>query len=334
MCQNRLKESLRVGQTPISAIKMRPIKILFFCSSRLALPALQELAFFNLVAAVIIPGHCDEMIENTRFILTDTDIPVLSVDKSSYIKQVKEIIENYHPTLGLIITFSYLIPSSVYHLLPDGFYNVHPGPLPAYRGADPVFQQIKNREKQAGVTIHKLAEGFDNGPVVIKEMIRLELTDTYGMLTTKLAQVAARLTMVLFKLISYEVSVPSKTQDESKAIYYKRQQAKDVSINWELMDADNVIALINACNPWNKGASTKINNKIIRFLEAVQLTGEVADNNVLPGTIIAFDDKGMIVSTIYNQLIRVCIIHADEGFLNAKRLNEIGVLTGNRFENI
>ena len=287
-----------------------------------------------MLAAVIIPRHCDEMIEATQYILSGKEIPVIVVDKTSYVNEVKQSIERYDVTTGLIITFSFRIPSSVYSLTPKGFYNVHPGPLPQYRGSDPIFQQIKNKEKQAGVTMHKLSDQFDAGPIVMKEMIRLEVTDTYGILTTRLSQVAARLSMVLVKLISFDIAIPSKAQDELKAVYYKRQAAGDVTINWQLMDSDSIIALINACNPWNKGASTKIHNKIIRFLEAEYVTGSISDINKTPGTIISFDDKGMIVSTLNNRLIRVRIIYVDEGFVSAMRLVELGVKVDDGFEAI
>lgn len=334
MCRSHSKVFLQVGQTPISAIKMRPVKILFLCSNRLALPALQELAFFNLLAAVIVPRHCDEMLANVQSILNLTEVPLLVIDKFSYVDQITESFEKYKATVGLIITFAYIIPPSVYILAQDGFYNVHPGPLPSYRGADPVFQQIKNKERQAGVTVHKLAEKFDNGPVIIKEMIRLESTDTHGMLTTKLAHIAARLTMVLVKLIGFDIAVPSKDQDESKAMYYKRQNAKDVIINWDLMDSNVIIALINACNPWNKGASTKINNRIIRFLEADEIPEIRSEDDSKPGNVIAIDDSGLIVSTLHHKAIRVRVFHTDEGFLSGRRIAELGVVPGNRFEAI
>jgi methionyl-tRNA formyltransferase len=231
------------------------------------------------------------------------------------------------------MTFPYKIPSSVYNLPAKGFYNFHPGPLPQYRGTDPIFQQLIHKEKQAGVTVHKLDEGFDTGPLVMSEMLKIDPLDTYGMLTTKLAYLAAKLTGTLIKLLSLELAITSRPQDESKARYFKRQRAAAIMINWQTMDADSVIALIKACNPWNKGAVAKINNQVIRLLDAEKLPENLFLNKE-PGFILAIEEKGITVSTLHEGAILVRIIYAAEGFLPAHYLGRLGVAPGSRFEAI
>jgi methionyl-tRNA formyltransferase len=313
---------------------MSEIRIILLCGSRFAIPALQELAFFKQLSVIAIPRHCTEMIERVKVSLTGMNVPVIEIDKETLEKQLKDAIEKYKITTGLVMSFSYSIPASVFILPPNGFFNVHPGPLPRYRGADPVFQQIKNKERKAGVTIHKLDEGFDTGPVVINEMIAIDPADTYGILTSKLSITAGRVVRTLCKLLGFDLAVPSRPQDESKATYFKKQSAKDVIIDWMTMDADSVIALINACNPWNKGALTKINQKIIRLLEAEKLAGYELPENTMAGTVIAIDEKGMIVSANGHEAIRVFTVYIDEGFFRASLLNKLGIIPGNRFEMI
>lgn len=295
------------------------------------MPALREFAFFKILASVAIPRYCDEMIETVDVVLTGMDIPVIELDKETFAEQIREAIEENEVNLGLVMTFPYKIPSSVYNLPSKGFYNIHPGPLPQYRGPDPVFYQLKNKEKQAGVTVHKLEEGFDTGPLVMIEMLKIDPLDTYGLLTTKLAYLAAKLTGTLIKLISFEFAIASRPQDETKARYFKRQQAAEIVINWQTMDADSVIALIKACNPWNKGAVAKINNQVIRLLDAEKLPGNSSLNKE-PGYILAMDENGITVSTIHNGAILVRILYAEEGFLPAHYLGSLGVVSGSRFE--
>lgn len=310
---------------------MSNIKIILLCSTKFALPALRELAFSNMLAAVAIPRHCDEMIENVDVVLTGTGIPVVELDKETFADRLREAIEENEINLGLVMTFPYKIPSSVYNLPVKGFYNFQPGPLPQYRGSDPVFQQLKNKEKHAGVTVHQLDEGINTGPLVMNEMLKIDPSDTYGMLTTKLSDLAAKLTGILIKLVSFEVSVSSRPQDETKAKYFKRQQAEDIIINWQTMDADSIIALINACNPWNKGAVTKINNQVIRLLDAEKLPVNSFPQKE-PGYILAIEENGITISTIHNEAIIVRIIYTDKGFLRAYRLGQSDVATGHRFE--
>lgn len=203
---------------------MNDIKIILLCSTRFALPALRELAFFKLLAAVAIPRHCDEWIENVDAVLINTGIPVIELDKETFADRLREAIEENEINIGLVMTFPYKIPSSIYELPAKGFYNVHPGPLPQYRGADPVFQQLKNKEKLAGVTVHRLDEDINTGPVVMSEMLKIESSDTYDLLTTRLSNLAAKLTGILIKLVSFNIHVPSRPQDETKARYFKKTE--------------------------------------------------------------------------------------------------------------
>ena len=312
---------------------MSNIRILLLCSNRFALQTMQELAYFKQLVAIAIPEHCDEWIENAHAALMGMEVPILVLKKDTYIIQLTEAFETYDATIGLMITFSYKIPASVYSIPAKGFYNLHPGPLPAYRGPDPVFYQIKNREKLAGVAVHVVDEKFDNGAIVLREMIRLLPTDTYGLLSLKLSVVGTKLIHNLVKLLSYDLPLPLKPQDNNKASYHKKQLAKDVSINWERMEATEIVALINACNPWNKGASTRLGNRIMRFLEASAI-----DTAIYPatraGTIVAFNNADLAIACINNTGILVTIISTDEGVFNAARLKETGVIQGHYFESI
>jgi methionyl-tRNA formyltransferase len=312
---------------------MNEIKVILLCSSRFAIPTLRQLFFFNQLGVVAIPAHCEEMIEQTREVLKGSPIPIIVLNKAGFAEQLTTAIEEYGINTGLILTFSYIIPPSVYQSPSLGFFNVHPALLPAYRGADPVFQQIKNRERNTGVTIHKVEEAPDTGAIVIQEMIPLESDDTYGMLTEKLSQLSAKLVSVVIKLAGYGFSVPAKLQDESKASYFKRQGASDISIDWDVMDAGSIIALINACNPWNKGAVTRINNKIIRLLEAEE-TEHSEDMQVPGGVILSIDEDGMVISSTGGEAIKVGIVFMDEGFFNSSRLKQFGMITGMQFEKV
>ncbi len=304
-------------------------RVIVVCNHRFALPALQQLVFFKQLVAVAIPAECKEMIEHTKTILTGASVPIVVLPPKTWIRKVTEAINIHAVDTGLVLSFNYKIPSSVYQLPVNGFYNVHPGLLPAYRGPDPVFQQIRNKEKNAGVTIQKMDDDFNTGPVVVSEQIKLEPDYTHGILSEKLSYTAAKLTGTLLKLLSFDIAIPSRPQDEAKARYYQQQKDTDVSINWQVMDAATIIALINAGNPWNKGAITKLNNKIIRVMEATCIEDPLFVQ--LPGTIIAIDERGLVVAALNNQAVCVQVIYIDEGFLLAKRLKQFGVLPGAKF---
>jgi methionyl-tRNA formyltransferase len=305
-------------------------RIILLCGGRFALPAIQQLSFFKQLAVVAVTDTDKEMVNTTKMILTGTGVPVIVVSKKTFVNKVSEAIKIHTVNTGLMLSFPYKLPAVLYQMPVKGFYNVHPGLLPAYRGPDPVFQQIRNKEKYAGVTIHKVDDDFNTGPVVVFEKIKLTSGDTYGLLYQKLAYAATKLTGTLLKLLSFDTTIPCRPQDLSKARYYQKQEDRDVSINWQGMDAATIVALINACNPWNKGAITLLNNKPIHLLEATLI--ESTGATVLPGTILSIDDRGLIVAALNNQAVSAAILFIDEGFLLAKRLTALGILAGERFD--
>lgn len=333
MLSSQQKALVQAGQILISVINMtttNDTRVALLCSTRFAFPTMQELVFFKQLAFVAVPKHRPEIVENVQALLKDMEIPILELERRSFVKELSAAIKKYEVNLGLVMTFGYLIPPAVYDLPQKGFFNVHPGPLPAYRGADPVFRQICNREKQAGVCIHKLDESFDTGPVVLTQMAKTDGTETHGILTSKLAQLAAGMVRVLLKLAAYDLKIPSKAQQDG-AVYYALQGPSDITINWQEMDADSIIALIRACNPWNKGAVTKFNNRIMRILDA-EKKAYTSGENTIPGTVVVLEDNTVLVSTLNNETIKLNIVYLDEGFLAASRLIEIGIRTGNCFD--
>lgn len=311
---------------------MTELKVILLCSSRFAIPAMRDMIFHKQLSVVVIPEHCVDFIQETELLLTGTGVPILQLNKVTLESGFKKALKLYSTNIGFVMSFSFKIPEAVHTLVGKGFFNVHPGPLPEYRGADPVFQQIKNREDKAGVTIHKLAAKIDSGDIVIKEMIKAHPEDTYGLLNNKLSELASRLVSTVIKMAALDIKIPARPQDESNARYFKRQTNDDVIINWDSMDAETIIALINACNPWNKGAVTKLNYKIIRILLAEKAgAGEDINNESMPGTIIRIDDKGILVSLINRGRLRITYIYVDEGFLPSSEIIKFGFKAGSKF---
>jgi methionyl-tRNA formyltransferase len=143
---------------------------------------------------------------------------------------------------------------------------------------------------------------------------------------------AVKLVGTLVNILSIGFSAPSRPQDESKAHYYEKQSNEELAIDWLTQDAASIIALINACNPHNKGAATKINAKLIRLLQAENI--DYHDESRPPGTIISLDDEYMDIAVIGGQRLRVRFVYIAEGFLPPNGLHQFGLLQGLRFENI
>jgi methionyl-tRNA formyltransferase len=304
-------------------------KVILICGNPIAIPVLRDLVFHQQLAVLVVPKRCTAFIQEVQQLFAGSNIPMVLVTADNFALNVQQAIQQYNPSIGFVFTCSYKIPAAIYNLPEKGFFNIHPGPLPAYRGPDPIFRQIKNRERYAAISIHQLDDGFDTGPVAISNKMPLPVADTYGMLSKKLGELATQAVSTLLKIAAFGVHIPLKQQDHSKAVFYQKQAAADISINWQTMDAPAIVALINACNPWNKGAVTHLNQNIIRLLEASVVENNTIEN-VSPGTICAINVHGITIATAAGCIL-VRMIYSNEGFLTPDRLLAFGVLPGHSF---
>ena len=99
--------------------------------------------------------------------------------------------------IGILAAYGEIIPESVISYFPFGILNIHPSLLPAWRGAAPVQAPIIAGEKETGVTIIKLDEKLDHGPIVSQfkeEVLGTDNTETLrGRLFERSAEVLAEL---------------------------------------------------------------------------------------------------------------------------------------------
>jgi methionyl-tRNA formyltransferase len=288
---------------------MNEIKIILLCNNR-------ELCFYGNLAAVLIPGNNKDVVADVQMILKDTGIPFLAVKKKTFTMQVQQVLQETKAEAGFIMTFPFKLEPLIYSAPRRGFFNFHYGILPQYRGPEPIFAQIKNREIMA---------------VVMEEKIRIEQEDTYGMLQSKLAYIGAGMAGNLVKTLHFSQAIPSKAQDESKAVYHQRPGLNDVLINWKEMDSTVIKALVNACNPWNKGAGTRIKNYMIGLLE-VEISAEETAENIVPGTIVSLNSGGLYIATKDKRMLKVTVIYCPEGYISGHRLSIFGIKLGDRFD--
>lgn len=309
---------------------MGNIKAILLCNNPIAIPGIREFLFHGNIEAICIPEKNREMQHILNALLAETGVPLFLLSKKEYKTQLQDIIEQFRPDVGLIMTFPFILPEEIINQPKKGFVNFHYGLLPYCRGPQPILWHLLNNDPEAGVTLHQLDTGIDTGPIIMQEKIQIAQNDTYGTLQTKLAYLAAKQAVNFLKILSYGTIIPSSPQDELTAAYYKMPAAKNLTINWKEMSAEKIVRLINACNPWNKGAGTSINNWFIGITEA-----EVAGNcneEGQPGTILFCDQtNGLIAQTSDNKKLIINIIYTNEGFFSGWRLVEFGIQPGMMF---
>lgn len=309
-------------------------KIGVLCNSTLAIPGLQALMSNRLLTAVGVPDKVHDGIYDIKNVSASFGMKVDTFSKSSLNENLSEWISHNKLDIVFVFTFPWKIGDKILNIPSLGFINFHFGILPQYRGADAIFWPIKKREPFGGISVHKMDEQFDAGPLYHVEKVPLNSKDTYGTYSTRLAIANAHMLEKIFPaLISGGIS--GKEQDVNDASYYHKPGLSDVCIKWEEQSAEDILALVNACNPWNKGAQTIINNTPVKIIE-VWLSN--ATHNNKEGTIIKVDDEGIHIAVLNKKVLIAKIIAVNEGIFSAQIYAEIynireGLMFGAVFHN-
>ncbi|MEA2092500.1 MAG: methionyl-tRNA formyltransferase [Patescibacteria group bacterium] len=230
-------------------------------------------------------------------------IKIKEADNSS---QFDQVIENEKPDIVIVAGFKVIISKKT--LDKSLFVNIHPSLLPEYRGATPIQTAIIDGKEEGGVTIIKMNEKIDQGPVMTQKSFFFSNKATYKRAEKELANLGA---VILAEKIDdlFQGKISFKEQDEKKATYTNLLKKEDGKINWG-ESADLIERKIRALNPW-PSTYTTLDGKNIKILEAeVQQQTEVGPFGNLGKTYLGT-----------NHLIAV---QTGENFLLIKKLQREG----------
>ena len=204
------------------------------------------------------------------------------------------------PDVIIVAAFGLLLPRFVLELSPHGCINVHASLLPKYRGAAPIPAAILNGEPETGITLMRMDEGLDTGPMIAQARVPIETDDTTGTLTRKLAELGAQLmAKTLPRWIAGEIT--PLAQDESQATFAPKLSKEDEQLDWS-RPAVELDRRVRALSP-KPGTFTTWNGKLLRVL-AVQVTGRTSQGAA--GTVVRDGkDIGMVTGDQVLRLVEI-----------------------------
>lgn len=305
------------------------MKILLFCNDLQSAQITFELIKHRVLAGIVVPSSNIELISEIAKSGYVEDKQLFTPDTKN-INEIREILNNIKPDAGLIATFPLIFPKNIYSIPPLGFYNFHYGILPKYRSANPIFWQIRNGEKQGGVSVIKIDDTIDGGPLVMQEKFAIEAYDNYSVVLQKSVILAIHLIEPFInKLISGDMEL--SVQEQAQASYYSKPTINDVRIDWQTMDANEIMATVNAGNPWNRGAITTFNGEEIRIIQVspARYDKELPDE---PGKIVLANlQYGVFVLCKNKELLRIDTIYSNQGYHSGGMILTTGIKEGEIF---
>jgi len=176
-----------------------------------------------------------------------------------------EFFKKIEADLVVVVAYGQIIPKEFLNLSKKGFINIHASILPRWRGAAPIQRSIMNLDKETGVSIMKIAEKLDTGPVCNTYKINLENNLNAQDIGEKLSLLAAEKILDNIDDILDDKATFIE-QDHSKATYASKIQKSEGEINWT-ESAQNIIGKINGLYP-TPGAFFIYNGERYKILKA------------------------------------------------------------------
>ncbi len=176
-----------------------------------------------------------------------------------------KIFKELSPDIVVVVAYGQIISKNFLNIAKFGFINIHASLLPKWRGAAPIQRAIMNGDKKIGVSIMKIEEKLDSGPVLASKEIELGQNVTHGEIEKTLSVMGANLLVENLKRLERGNS-KFIGQVHSEATYAKKINKGETKINWSL-DATKVLAHIHGLSPI-PGAWFEYENERFKVLRA------------------------------------------------------------------
>ena len=265
------------------------MKIVFFGSSQyslIILQSLQKIADFKLLAVVTKPdkptGRDQNITKNpVSQYCQENHLPLLQPE--NFDSRFSQTFQSLSPDLGLCVAYG---PPYFTQELIDipklKIINIHPSPLPKYRGATPGPWQIINSETKSAVTFFQIDILPDHGPVIATVPFDITPTETANSFYQKAFSLASQ---HLESILNSYASNPQKLlpQDHSQRSYFPKFSKETAKIDWS-WSIQKIESFIRALNPWPI-AWTEVKNLKNQTLKMKIITATITKNQLEPQTI-------------------------------------------------
>jgi len=228
-------------------------------------------------------------------------IPVFQPEKAR-LPDVAARVAAEAPDLIVVVAYGHILPKSILDIPRTMCVNVHASILPKYRGAAPINWAVANGEKETGVTIMKMDEGMDTGPMLHLRRMPIADEDTAETMFGKLAALGAEALAETLKVI--REGAPAETpQDNAAATYAPMLKKEHGKIDWG-SPARKIRNLVRGMTPW-PSATTIHDGRILKVDSCAVVSEDVTQWE--PGEILSVGREGISVACGSGVLLLVTV---------------------------
>lgn len=290
-------------------------KIVILCNGKFAIQAIQILGIEKMLCGIGVGDADASFVSLIHNECEHAQIQFNHFPSKDKVSELRSWLDKLQPDYIFSICFPFRVDRKALAYRENAFINFHTGPLPEFRGPMPIFEVLRYGKEDTAITVHYMSENFDEGPVIFEERIPIKNNDTFGSLALKLSEVCGYTAKNMAQMIQFGSLIPSFPQQDKEARYFEYPEKEDTQIRWNQMSAQEIEALIRACNPWNTGVEAILDNRPVRLLSASTTD---LKHEVLPGQCLGLDEKRrLIVSCKENACIAINVLQIDKGFCSA-----------------
>lgn len=281
------------------------MRIIFFGTPEFSVPSLQQVmeASHEVAAVVTQPdrpkGRAKEPVHPAvKEAALAAGLQVLQPEKpqdENFLQSIRAL----RPECAVVVAYGRILPPALLSLFQKGAVNLHPSLLPKFRGAAPIQWTLIRGEQETGVTIFRLDDQLDHGPILLQMHHKIDPQDNAETLSDLLSTVGARALVDALELLENGRAHLHPQNDEA-ATAAPPLRKKDGIIRWE-EDCTAVHNRVRGVQPW-PGALTESEGKLLKLLETFPDDSRNAAGEK-PGAIVSADEvHGLWVQTGSGQL--------------------------------
>jgi methionyl-tRNA formyltransferase len=273
------------------------VRVLFWGTPEFATPPLRALLGegFDVAAVVTQPdkpvgrGRSTVQAPAVKRVALEEGLLVLQPEKprgEEFMAQLREL----SPDISVVVAYGHILRRDVIELPRRGTLNIHASLLPELRGAGPIQAAIREGLEWTGVSIMRMVERLDAGPVILQLGTSVLEDETYGELALRLSELGAAAMIESLALLEAGAAqeVP---QVESQATYAPKVDRQVTRVNWT-SDARTVSRMVRAYDP-RPGAMTTLDKADVKLFGA-RLAANASNSN--PGEVLSIDRDGLVVA--------------------------------------
>jgi len=213
------------------------VRVVFWGTPEFAAPALRALVGegFDVIGVVTQPdkpqGRSRKIILSpVKQFAVEEEIPLFQ-PKNARVPELFEQLRELEPDISVVVAYGHILPQKIIDLPKLGTLNIHASLLPALRGAGPIQGAIRQGLMETGVTVMRVVQELDAGPIILQADTPIFEDETYGELQVRLSELGALTLVEAMTLVSLGKATETP-QDDSRATYAPKVTRESSRITW------------------------------------------------------------------------------------------------------